>query len=382
MASGDRDTSRLLDIQGVNIPHIGYGKMVQGLRGALANHVTLDENAEHVVFALRPNLIKGWDDGRIPHCLTMWETNWLPPEFSEYLSEFKKVIVPSLHNWELFSQYHDEVHMIPLGVDRTVWRPVEREPNKKFRFMCGGSEWFRKGMDVVLEAFTSLNLPNCELHIKIVPPYLYAPKNLDYPNVVVHREWMSVEDEANLVRSADCFISVARGEGFGLMPLQAISAGVPTIVSDAHGHREFSDLAAARVPTVSVPTTKGEWQNMGDWDEPDMEVLCEKMVDIYENYEGYKWLAGLKADYVDAFSFHVVNQVWVWATSRFSRSLRSSLLLRRQFRGLLLRVRGFPNRLRFFHTKTPDFFSTSRTFNTTRCVTPGFKSTLCAPIVA
>ena len=98
MASGDRDTSRLLDIQGVNIPHIGYGKMVQGLRGALANHVTLDENAEHVVFALRPNLIKGWDDGRIPHCLTMWETNWLPPEFSEYLSEFKKVIVPSLHN--------------------------------------------------------------------------------------------------------------------------------------------------------------------------------------------------------------------------------------------------------------------------------------------
>jgi hypothetical protein len=88
--------------------------MVQGLRGALANHVTLDENAEHVVFALRPNLIKGWDDGRVPHCLTMWETNWLPPEFSEYLSEFKKVIVPSLHNWELFSQFHDEVHD-PVG---------------------------------------------------------------------------------------------------------------------------------------------------------------------------------------------------------------------------------------------------------------------------
>ena len=303
MASRNGHTSQRLDVQGVNIPHIGYGKMVQGLRGALANHVTLDENAEHVVFALRPNLIKGWDDGRVPHCLTMWETNWLPPEFSEYLSEFKKVIVPSLHNWELFSQYHDEVHMIPLGVDRTVWRPVEREPNRKFRFMCGGSEWFRKGMDVVLEAFTSLNLPNCELHIKIVPPYLYAPKNLDYPNVVVHREWMSVEDEVNLVRSSDCFISVARGEGFGLMPLQAISAGVPTIVSDAHGHREFSDLAAARIPTVSVPTTKGEWQNMGDWDEPDMEVLCEKMVDIYENYEGYKFVAGLKADHVDAFSW-------------------------------------------------------------------------------
>jgi hypothetical protein len=34
-----------------------------------------------------------------------------------------------------------------------------------------------------------------------------------------------------------------------------------------------------------------------------MEVLCEKMVDIYENYEGYKFVAGLKADHVDAFSW-------------------------------------------------------------------------------
>jgi hypothetical protein len=42
---------------------------------------------------------------------------------------------------------------------------------------------------------------------------------------------------------------------------------------------------------------------MGDWDEPDMEVLCEKMVDIYENYEGYKFVADLKADHVDAFSW-------------------------------------------------------------------------------
>lgn len=303
MASGNRNTSNYLNLVGVNIEKVGYGKMVVGLRNALSEKVTLSEDAEHVVFALRPNLIKGWHKTQVPHLLTMWETNWLPPEFSDYLQNFNKIIVPSLHNWELFSQFHDEVHMIPLGVDRTMWHPEDRPANNKFKILCGGSEWYRKGLDVVLEVFNKLQLPDTELHIKIVPPHLFAPKDLEFPNVIVHREWLTVEQERDLVRSADCFISVSRGEGFGLMPLQAISAGVPTIISDAHGHREFSNLATHRIPTTSVPTAKGVWQNMGDWDEPDQEALSEAIKDIYLNRDKYRKQAYLKAPQTEAFNW-------------------------------------------------------------------------------
>jgi glycosyltransferase involved in cell wall biosynthesis len=303
MASGNRNTSNYLNLVGVNIEKVGYGKMVVGLRNALSEKVTLAEDAEHVVFALRPNLIKGWHKTQVPHLLTMWETNWLPPEFSDYLQNFNKIIVPSLHNWELFSQFHDEVHMIPLGVDRTMWHPEDRPANNKFKILCGGSEWYRKGLDVVLEVFNKLQLPDTELHIKIVPPHLFAPKDLEFPNVIVHREWLTVEQERDLVRSADCFISVSRGEGFGLMPLQAISAGVPTIISDAHGHREFSNLATHRIPTTSVPTAKGVWQNMGDWDEPDPEALAEAIKDIYLNRDKYRKQAYLKAPQTEAFNW-------------------------------------------------------------------------------
>ena len=113
MASRNRDSSNYLNLVGVNLPHVGYGKMVSGLRGALESKVNLVDNAERVVFALRPNLIKGWVTGQNPALLTMWETNWLPPEFSDYLSLFDTVVVPSLHNWELFSQFHDNVRVIP-----------------------------------------------------------------------------------------------------------------------------------------------------------------------------------------------------------------------------------------------------------------------------
>ena len=304
MASRNGDTPQYLSLVGVNIPHIGYGKMVAGLRDALSERVNLVDDAERVIFALRPNLIKGWVDGQKPAVLTMWETNWLPPQFAEYLCLFDTVIVPSLHNWELFSQFHDNVRVIPLGVDREVWHPKARPENEKFRILCGGSEWYRKGLDVVLKAFLSLNLPDAELHIKIVPPYLSAPDNLNYPNVVVHNMWMTVEDEADLVRSADCFVSVSRGEGFGLMPLQAISAGVPVVLSDAHGHREFSDLATHRIPTRPVPTNEGVWQDMGDWDEPDFDALCDALKDLHKNHKRYRQQAETYAGETAAFNWN------------------------------------------------------------------------------
>ena len=60
MASRNGDTSQYLSLVGVNLPHVGYGKMVAGLRDALSTKVELCDDAERVVFALRPNLIKGW----------------------------------------------------------------------------------------------------------------------------------------------------------------------------------------------------------------------------------------------------------------------------------------------------------------------------------
>ena len=304
MASRNGNTPQYLSLVGVNLPHVGYGKMVSGLRDALSTKVELCDDAERVVFALRPNLIKGWTTGQNPALLTMWETNWLPPQFSEYLHLFDTVVVPSLHNWELFSQFHDNVRVIPLGVDRDIWYPKARPKNKKFKILCGGSEWYRKGLDVVLKVFLEMNLPDAELHIKIVPPYLSAPDNLVYPNVVVHDKWMTVEQEADLVRSADCFISVSRGEGFGLMPLQAISAGVPTILSDAHGHREFSDLATHRIPTRSVPTNEGVWQDMGDWDEPEFDAIFSAIKDLYDNRDRYRQQAETHAGETSAFNWN------------------------------------------------------------------------------
>ena len=303
MAGRNRDTSRLLNIVGVDEPKIGYGKIVEGLRKALSKQVTLDEQAESVVYVTTPNMVKGWYQGQKVSFITMWETNQLPSKIKDFLPYVDTVIVPSMHNFDLFSQFHNNVHMIPLGVNRRVWWTSDAKPEGRFRILCGGSEWHRKGLGVVLEVFQKLALPDAELCIKIVPPYLYAPDLTGIPNVTVYDKWMTETDEADLVRSCDLFVSASRGEGFGLMPLQAISAGVPVVLTNAHGHREFADLATHRISTTSVPCENGFWGGAGDWDEPNRDELAAAIFDVYKNRDKYRRQAALTAPAVGSFSW-------------------------------------------------------------------------------
>ena len=303
MASRNRDTSKLLNLVGADEPRIGYGKIVEGLRKALSKQVTLDEQAESVVYVTTPNMVKGWYQGQKVSFITMWETNQLPSKIKDFLPYVDTVIVPSMHNFDLFSQFHNNVHMMPLGVNRRVWWTSDAKPEGKFRILCGGSEWHRKGLGVVLEVFQKLELPDAELCIKIVPPYLYAPDLTDIPNVTVYDKWMTETDEADLVRSCDLFVSASRGEGFGLMPLQAISAGVPVVLTNAHGHREFADLATHRISTTSVPCENGFWDGAGDWDEPNRDELAAAILDVYENRGKYRRQAALTSFAVGAFNW-------------------------------------------------------------------------------
>jgi glycogen synthase len=88
---------------------------------------------------------------------------------------------------------------------------------------------------------------------------------------------MNKETQRDWYNQADCFVAPARGEGFGLMPLQAIAMGIPTIVSESTGQREFMHLAQWTVPCGKSPA-----QTVGQWDEPNLQKLKLAMQDAYD----------------------------------------------------------------------------------------------------
>lgn len=265
---------------GVEDPKFGYGAMLQGYLDNAVPGVTLHKFASTQVHMGVPRGCPGFYKGQHKALFTMWETDTLPLAFIRYMPLFDQILVPCEHNRILFSQHHPNVTVVPLGVDSTIWRPDPKAVvnNTRFQFRAGGSLWRRKGLDAVVEAFRRLNLPDADLRIKAAPHALDAPQRVDVPNVYLDREWMTLEEQADWFRQADCYIAASRGEGFGLMPLQAIAAGIPTIITATSGQAQFAHLASSVCRTRLVPA-----DTLGKWDEPDVGHLLELMRHHYQN---------------------------------------------------------------------------------------------------
>jgi hypothetical protein len=238
-----------------------------------------------------PSHIAGWWKGQRAHCLTMWEATGVPPGFRENVHEIDTIIVPSEQNRELFSQWHDNVKKVPLGVDPELWYYQERSPrDAEFVFMTAG-QGERKGIDIVTRAFTivfgdfkpSASRPNPILIVKDRT----RMQQVRGENIRQISGTVSPDTEVALYATAHCFLGLARGEGFGLMPFQAMAQGCPTILADAHGYAEFSHLASQK---ISCGMSKAEPFIFGDadqWWEPNFEEVCAAMWELYVNYDAY-----------------------------------------------------------------------------------------------
>lgn len=292
--------------RGFDDPRYGYGRHTCGYTQNIPANVRLNPKASVDVFMGVPDVNLGWWEGQYRVLHTMWETDELPAEFSRYLVSYDQIVVPCQHNVTLFSRYHPNVVAVPEGVDRSIFCPQQTQPNKVFQFRAGGSLWARKGLDLVVEAFNRLNLPDSELRLKVAPHCRDAPSTPLGDRIFMDREWMTEEEQVAWLAQADCFIAASRGEGWGLMPTQTISMAVPTILSLTSGHLEFADLATATVPCTPV---KG--YPVGNWDEPDLDTLCEKMLWAYENRTEARRIARDKAEGMDRFSWEAASQALV-----------------------------------------------------------------------
>jgi hypothetical protein len=268
-----------------------------------------------VCWAAAPSHAAGWWKGQMPCLLTMYETQYLAEGFRAALPNFETVIVPSVQNQELFSEYHPNVHYVPLGVDPQTWKYVPRQtPDRYFRFLIGG-RGARKGTDLAVKAFNTLwgkdgswgSGPEPRLLMKnpVAEDYYRGDGRIE---MISGR--ISQEEEVALYASAHCYLGPSRGEGFGLQPLQAIAQGCPTILTDAHGHKAFSRLGWG----LSTTDAQSEYFIYGDsglWWEPNLDELIEHMRAVYNNYD----MAAAAAEF--ASSVALEEFTWERTTTKF-----------------------------------------------------------------
>jgi glycosyl transferase family 4 len=318
-----------LNLKHVVSTRLGYGRLGVKLAAALeASGVTVfdgmvnddprDDEAQRragcskfgiapvICWVSTPSHARGWWEGQTPMLLTMFESGTLPESFREGLHNYRRVLVPSKQNVELFSEYHDDVRYLPLGMDPVEWcYQARKPPAAEFRFLIGGSGP-RKGTDLAVKAFRAA-FPEGSWGRGPVPwLVLKNPRNEDFYGNRMRTIGGKIPGAAEIAVYADahCYLQPSRGEGWGLQPLQAIAQGCPTILTDAHGHEAFAYLGHG-IPAGRSKSDYFIFGDAGEWWEPDLAALIERMRWVYDNYD--------KATAMAAESSREAHKTFTWA---------------------------------------------------------------------
>jgi glycosyltransferase involved in cell wall biosynthesis len=297
-----------ISLQYVDAPAIGYGRLGTSLareldrmgvnvwtglesphpRDTELNAGRPAKRTNALAYISVPSHCRGYWKGQHATIFTMYETQRLPESFRDNLDAFDLVVVPSHQNAEMFGRYHDNVVMVPLGVDPEVWhyekRPVVED---HFRFLIAGSGP-RKGTDLAYAAFRKLWPSEGSWGSGPVPTLVMKnPRrdNFSGPRVEIIGGKIPAAQEVDLYATAHCFLAPSRGEGFGLQPLQAIAQGCPTILTGAHGHDSFAHLGLPVPADSSKAAAYFLHGDAGNWWEPDLDALCDRMKWVYDHYQ-------------------------------------------------------------------------------------------------
>ena len=166
-------------------------------------------------------------------------------------SEFVVVCSKSLSE-ELYQLYNIKLRYIQNGVDAEKYVPVSEKikmkirnelllPNDKKIFISLGSLIPKKNSGLVIELFKKWDFLNNSILIilgKGIEFSKYKKNTSNYENVKLIGHKQEVK---KYLQASDYFISASKGEGLPNAVLEAMSTGIPCILSDIPPHREILD---------------------------------------------------------------------------------------------------------------------------------------------
>ena len=170
--------------------------------------------------------------------------SWMDRSRAEYeLADY--IVVPSAYSRRSFLERgfdESRVVMTPLDFPMLYKGPPAPLPNRE-EFVVGtlGGSLLRKGFLYLLEAWEELALPNARLLLKAPANELRrSPRLRSYLDRLPNVEVLGyIQDISAFYRRCDVFCLASVDEGFGLAMLEALSNGVPVIVTENVGAGEL-----------------------------------------------------------------------------------------------------------------------------------------------
>lgn len=165
------------------------------------------------------------------------------------------------------------VARVPLGIDPARFRPdlepLDLGPTVTgFRFLFVGGLLWRKGVDILLDAYVRAFTPADDVTLVVKDFSATGPYRLqdgmrqrlrdivvdsNAPRLVHFTGALPERDMPRLYAACDCLVHPYRGEGYGLPIAEAMACGLPVIVPDRGACRDFATPETAMlVPSVDI----------------------------------------------------------------------------------------------------------------------------------
>ena len=244
-----------------------------------------------------------------------WETNKLPSKWVDCINLVPEVWVPSIFNKECFinSGVNSNIKVVPhiwhhqnlINKDSiTIYDHVRNVvPKNKYTFYSIGELNFRKGIEDLVTVFDKFNdnYPDTQLLLKL--HYRdYHTANRQYcintikkltnklgTSIHIILDNLSNRDILGLHSFGDCYVSLNKGEGFGLTIFDAFNYGKKVITTGYGGQVDFlgndyDGLVKYKIDKVSgMDKFSTNYSTDQEWAYPDLDHVYELMKKCYEN---------------------------------------------------------------------------------------------------
>lgn len=255
----------------------------------------------------------------------MFETTLIPRQWAEILNQhFDLVAVPDPF-W--VQAYQDSGVAIPIFVipypmnrlEELVEMKGASEPHRPFVFGSTVGNLERKNLKLLITAFAEeFDISEgviLKINSRCSCPGGISPRDAWFTSIAKNRIFYteSVLDRSKYVsfmRSFDCYVNLAKGEGFSITPREALALEIPCILSNNTAHITLCDTGLVRaVPSEIQELAPQDYQKTFDSSSLGFCYNCSKedvrkaLRDVYENYALYKEKAQLGREWVVRYSW-------------------------------------------------------------------------------
>ncbi len=238
--------------------------------------------------------------GKGLHCgLPIFELNRFDPVEQHHLASQDLLLVPSRWAKQVLVDNaipEDRIRVVPFGVDRQIFRFVDRVEPGATVFLNVGKWEVRKGHDILAEAFSKAFTVKDDVRLVLLThnPFNSAEESRQWADAyrgsplgekiqVLEDRLPSQRDVAEVMARADCGVFPFRAEGWNLDLAEMMAMGKSVIATDYSAPTEYLTPENARLIRIDRLEDandaksflgQGQWAELGD---PQIEQLVEHL---------------------------------------------------------------------------------------------------------